>query len=74
MPANQITESEEAPGLKPFVLKWAENAPEKLLGSRTSVFSDAVKGLDLAGTAGETDRPEITSPNAVLDTTSTNVV
>ena len=73
MAANQMAESEEAPGLKPFVLKWAENAPEELLGSRRSVFSDAVKGLDLAAAANEPDRPETTSPNDTLDCTNTNV-
>lgn len=73
MPVHKIAEDREPHGLKPFVLKWAESAPDELLGSRRSVFSDGVKGLDLLAAANEPDRPETTSPNAILDTTNTNV-
>jgi hypothetical protein len=45
--------------VRPFVLKWAETAPESLLWSHRSVFCPIVKGLDLF-MATETDKCETT--------------
>jgi len=57
--------------VRPFVLKWAETAPESFLWSHRSVFSPTVNGLDVF-MATETDKCETTgSQNETADSTKT---
>jgi hypothetical protein len=66
-----IAEDKSTPaGLKPFALKWAEEAPAQQLWSQRSVFSAPVNGLDIA-MVGEPENHETTGGPDMLDTTST---
>ena len=63
-------EEKETTALKPFVLKWAEQAPVELLWSRNSVFSTPVNGLDISMVMVP-DYPESTGGADTHDSTST---
>jgi hypothetical protein len=70
MPA-AIAEDKTTPaGLKPFVLKWAEDTPPEQLWSQRSVFSTPVHGLDVA-MVGEPENVESTGHVDRSDTTAT---
>jgi hypothetical protein len=61
----------KTPGVRPFVLKWAETAPESFLWSHQSVFCPTVNGLDVF-MAMETDKCETTGTvNETADSTKT---
>jgi hypothetical protein len=68
MPA-EAPEGKTRAALQPFVLRWAEDAPEEMLWSRESVFSPPVRGLDGA-TLAQCDHLERTLPGDTQDTTS----
>jgi hypothetical protein len=69
MPVEPIGSARKV-SVRPFVLKWAENTPEELLWGRMSVFSEAVKGLDIS-LAIEGDKPESTGNVDTADTSHT---
>jgi len=72
MSLEQIANDRQTPSVRPFVLKWAETAPESLLWSHRSVFSPSVNGLDVF-MAIETDKCETTGnePGGTADSTKT---
>jgi hypothetical protein len=74
-PTLPLPGSARVPGevVRPFVLKWAEETPESLLGSLQSVFSPPVNGLDVClavlepdhceSTGNQPDNPDSTTPH-----------
>jgi hypothetical protein len=71
MSAKITVDEHKGDRLRPFVLKWAETAPESLLWSHRSVFSPTVNGLDVY-MATETDKCETTgTTNETADSTKT---
>jgi hypothetical protein len=72
MAASTITEDQENNSVCPFVLKWAESAPESSFWSHRSLFCSAVNGLDIY-LVTEGDKPESTGNPETADCTNTNV-
>jgi hypothetical protein len=71
MSVNTTVSDKKKQNIRPFVLKWAETAPESFLWSHQSVFCPIVKGLDLF-MAVETDKCETTGTNnETADSTKT---
>jgi hypothetical protein len=71
MSVASISEDRRTKSVRPFVLKWAETAPESFLWSHRSVFSPTVNGLDVY-MATETDKCETTGTvNETADSTKT---
>jgi hypothetical protein len=58
--------------VRPFVLTWAETAPESLFWSDRSVFSPSLNGLDLYMVL-ENDKCETTGTRDTADSTHSNV-
>ena len=71
MTTETMAEDRKSRSVRPFVLKWAETAPESFLWSHKSVFSPTVTGLDVF-MATETDKCETTgATNETADSTKT---
>jgi hypothetical protein len=71
MAVETIVDDLKTKSIRPFVLKWAETAPESFLWSHRSVFCPVVKGLDVF-MAVETDKCETTGiQNETADSTKT---
>jgi hypothetical protein len=70
MPVKTTSEKTASPGLKPFVLKWAEKTPEEMLRSHRSVFTPALNGLDISQVL-EPETHETTGGNDIADSTNT---
>jgi hypothetical protein len=67
-----IGDDQKSKSVRPFVLKWAENAPENFSWSHRSLFSSAVNGLEIYLVL-ESDKPESTGTGETADSTNTNV-
>jgi hypothetical protein len=70
MPAETAKDGDRRATLKPFVLKWAEDAPARMLWSPDAVFSAPVHGLDSA-IVSEPDQIESTGGPDTQDCTHT---
>jgi len=70
MSSPTVSEIRKRGSLRPFVLKWTEITPENHFGSRRSVFSPQVNGLDIFQVM-EGDKYETTGDGDTADCTHT---